>query len=152
MKLRRFALVGTALLLSWSRVATAQSISVSPASVGTLRITAAVAGQEPTAVVLSGGHYTLRMKKNQGIRTITARLNAPLPAGTTLTITLASPGGAAQSAGPVTLSTSARDVVTNIPNSNKNYSAATISYRIEATTDAGVIASRSVSVMLTLDN
>jgi hypothetical protein len=151
-KLRCFALVGTALLLAWSRVAAAQSINVSPSSVGTLRISAAVAGQEPTTVVLSGGTYTLKMKKNQGIRTITARLNTPLPAGTTLTITLASPGGAAQSTGPVALSTSSRDVVTNIPNSKKNYAAAAITYRLSATTDAGVVASRSVRVMLTLDN
>jgi hypothetical protein len=143
-------LVGLALLLAGSRVAPAQSITVTPGTTGPLVISTAVAGQQPVPVNAAGGTYQLRMKKNRGIGSITARLAAPLPAGTALFIQLASPGGTAQSAGVVQLGTSAQAVVTNLPNRNTSYPARAITYTFRATTAAGVVALRSASVILEL--
>ena len=144
-------LVGTALLLlAGSRASAAQTLTVNPTSTGPLTISTAVAGQEPAAVSASGGTYSVTLKKNQGIGSITARLSAPLPANTTLTITLASPGGAAVSTGPVSLTTSAQAVVTGLPNSNTSFSNKAISYSFTATSAAGVLALQSVSVVLAL--
>lgn len=125
------------------------SITVNPAMAGPLTISTAVAGQEPAGVGASGGTYTVFIKKNQPYSSITARLSAPLPAGTTLTITLASPTGSAVSAGPVNLTTSAQTVVSSIP-SNVTYSNVAINYSFTATSAAGVLALQSATVTLAL--
>lgn len=145
----RVTLLGTALLLVLGRAAAAQSITVNPASAGPLTVTSAVAGQQPKAVVVAGGTYQLRMRKGAGSR-IRAQLDTPLPPGTKLFITLVSPGGAAQSAGEVQLRTAPVNVITNIPNRNRNFAARAITYRLVATTAAGVLALRSVQVILAL--
>lgn len=150
MSSRLVALLGTALLLAGGRVVAAQSITVNPGSAGPLTIATAVAGQQPTSVVVGGGTYTLQMKKNKGFGSITAKLNTALPAGTTLWITLVSPGGTAQSMGAVQLSTAPASVITNIPNTSTNYSAKAITYSLDATTAAGVVALKSVGVTLAL--
>lgn len=152
MSTRALILLGTTLLLlAGGRVSAAQSassITVNPASAGPLTIATAVAGQQPTGVTAGGGSYTVFIKKNQGISSITARLGAPLPAGTTLTVTLASPSGAT-SAGPVDLATNAKTVVSNIP-TNQSYPNLAISYAFTATTAAGVLALQSATVILEL--
>ena len=152
MSTRALILLGSALLLlAGSRVSAAQSassISVAPSSTGPLTISTAVAGQEPTGVTAGGGSYTVFLKKNSGLSSITARLTTPLPAGTTLTITLASPGGAV-SAGPVDLTTSAKTVVSNIP-INLSFPNVPINYSFTATSAAGVLALQSATVMLEL--
>lgn len=150
MSSRFVALVGTTLLLVLGRVAAAQSITVNPGSAGPLTVTTAVAGQQPTSVQVGGGTYTLQMKKNKGIGSITARLSAALPPGTTLWIILASPGGGVQSMGAVPLTTSPQNVIANIPNLNTSYPASAITYTLNATTTAGVVALNSVSVILDL--
>lgn len=150
MSSRFSSLLGTTLLLFLGRVAAAQTIAVNPGSAGPLVVMTAVAGQQPAAVQLDGGTYTLQMRKNQGITRITARVSSALPAGTTLWITLVSPGGAAQSSGAVQLGTSAQSVITNIPNSNTTYAAKAITYTLDATTTAGVVALRSINVILDL--
>jgi hypothetical protein len=152
---RRFLTFGTVLLLLLvgSRVSAAQpnpTITVNPTVAGPLTISTAVAGQEPTGVAAGGGTYTLVLKKNRGIGTITARLSAPLPAGTTLSITLANPGGGATSVGAVQLNTSPQTVVVNLPNQNTTLSNKAITYSFTATSAAGVLALQSVIVNLDL--
>lgn len=152
MSTRALLLLGTTLLLlAGSRASAAQSassITVAPSAAGPLTITTAVAGQEPTGVTAGGGSYTVFIKKNAGVSSITARLTTPLPAGTTLTITLASPSGAV-STGPVDLTTSAKTVVSNIP-TNQTFPNVAINYSFTATSAAGVLALQSATVMLEL--
>lgn len=143
-------LCGATLLLFGGRVAAAQKITVVPASAGPLQISTAVAGQQPVPVTVAGGTYTLRMKKKGGFTRITAQLARPLPAGTSLWVTLESPGGGAQSAGMIRLSTAPVDAVTNIPSTNKTYTGCSISYQFRATTAAGVVALRTARVTLAL--
>lgn len=148
---RRLDLVlGTALLLlAGSGASAAQTLTVNPTSTGPLTISTAVAGQQPAAVSASGGTYTVSTPNRTTVTTITAQLSAPLPAGTTLSITLASPGGTAQSMGAVLLNTSPQAVVTTLPSKLNNKTAA-ITYSFTATTAAGVLALQSVSVVLAL--
>lgn len=149
---RPFLLFGiTLLLLASSGVGTAQSIKVNPTSTGPLTISSAVAGQQPNAVAgVSGGTYTFSLKNKGGLRTITARLSAPLPPGTTLSIALGSTGGGAVSAGAVQLTTSAVPVVTNLPNTRVTNASSTITYSFSASTAAGVVALRTANVTLAL--
>lgn len=145
MKLSALALCSATLILLTVRVAAAQStITVTP-SAGPVTVSTAVAGQQPAPVVAGGGTYTLRNKANAGSR-ITARLQAPLPSGTQLWITLGSAGGVV-STGAVLLTVVPQDVLTNVPSSGKRVSG-TISYSFNATTAAGVVALRSAVVML----
>ena len=154
MSSRLLLLLGTTLLLlAGSRVSAAQAtstITVAPAAAGPLTISTAVAGQEPTGVAASGGTYALSLKNNGGLYTITARLSAPLPAGTTLSINLANPGNGGQSAGTVSLTTSAQPVVVNLPTSKSSSSGNAISYSFNATSAAGVLALQSATVFLEL--
>jgi hypothetical protein len=125
--------------------AAAQTISVS-GNPSALRVTTAVAGSSPTAVSNSATTYSvtnlLLLPKK-----ITAKLNSAMPAGVTLTITLAAPAGAT-SIGPVTLTTAAQDVVQNI--GLGTFSNLAITYQLSATTAAGVVASASKTVTLTV--
>ena len=151
MSARSLLLLGTTLLLlSGSRVGGAQTLTVNPPTAGPLTISTAVAGQEPTGVAAGGGTYTVGLKKNKGVGTITARLSAPLPAGTTLSITLAAPGGGAQSVGAVQLSTSAQPVVINLPNQSTTYFNNAITYSFGANSSAGVLALQTATVILEL--
>ena len=145
---RLVALVGTALLLVGSRVSAAQTLSVVPLTASTLTVTSAVAGQQPTAVSGSGGTYAVVTLNKTAYTTITARLSAPLPANTTLSVTLASPGSGAVSMGAVQLTTSAQPVVTGLP-SRLNASGNSITYTFSATSAAGVL-SQPVSVIFAL--
>ena len=148
MSRRLLALFGTALLLVCSRASAAQSITVIPLAVGPFTVTSAVAGQEPTAVSGSGGTYTIVTPTNGKLTTITARLSAPLPANTTLSVTLASPGSGAQSLGAVSLTTTAQPVVTGLP-AKLNVAGSSITYTFTAQSAAGVF-SQPVSVVFAL--
>jgi hypothetical protein len=148
---RPLLLFGTALLLlAGSRVGAAQTLTVNPPTAGPLTINTAVAGQEPTGVAAGGGTYTVGVKKNKGITRITARLSAPLPAGTTLSITLAAPGGGALSVGAVQLTTSAQSVVTNLPDQSTTFFNNAITYSFNANSSAGVLALQTATVILEL--
>jgi hypothetical protein len=69
-----------------------------------------------------------------------------MPTGVTLTITLAVAAGATSS-GPVVLDVTARNVATNVNSSQLNQ---TITYNLSALASAGVVASQSRTVTLTL--
>ncbi len=118
------------------------SVSGNP---GALVINSATAGSDPNSVSDSSTTYALTTNENN--RKITAAIDSPMPAGTTLKITLAAPPGAT-SAGAVTLGTSAQDVVTGI--STLNTSGKTITYTFDATAAAGTVASQTRTVTLTV--
>jgi hypothetical protein len=92
-----------------------------------LVISTAAAGSAPTSVTADGGSYAITT--NEANKKITASLDAPLPAGIRLEISLAAPDGAA-SAGDVFLSTGSADLVIGI--SSLAASALPISYRLSA--------------------
>jgi hypothetical protein len=150
---RRLTLLGTTLLLAiGSRLSAAQAnstMAVNPATVGTIAISAAVAGQQPTAVVASGGSYDLSLKKNGGLYTITARLAAPLPPGASLSVSLASPGSGAQSLGSVVLTTTAQPVVTSLTTNKFTSTGSAVTYSFSSTSAVGVF-TQTVDVIFAL--
>ena len=115
---------------------------------GALAVTTATAGSEPDLDTDSSTTYAI--STNQSNRKITAAINSNVAAGLTLQINLADPDGAgsAVSAGDVTLSTSAADVVTSI--TTLAASAKTIAYTFSATVAAGVVGSTNKTVTLTV--
>jgi hypothetical protein len=110
-----------------------------------LHITTSVAGNTPVSVTSSGS--TLALTTNQTNAKITATLSAPMPAGVTLSASLAAPAGAA-SAGIKALGTTAVDLVTTI--THVNASALTLIYQLDATPAAGVVASSTRVVTYTI--
>ena len=95
------------LFVGWTTAARAQitfTVSGSPAP---FTITSAVAGSQPTAKTNGVTTYFVKTRTSSGPQKITARLNSPMPAGTTLTITMVPPAGAT-SLGPVSLDATAR--------------------------------------------
>lgn len=135
------------LALVTAGVARAQTISVSgnPAA---MKVQLAVAGSALTAVSNSVTTYTVHTSTSS-LQKITAQINSTMPAGVTLTITLAAPTGAT-SLGAIALSTTAQTVVTNIPkNSSSTHS---ITYVLSATEAAGVVTSRTRTVTFTVIN
>jgi hypothetical protein len=136
-----------ALLLLGARRAFAQPTSMSVSgNPGSLTITTAVAGSDPTSVSNSSTTYTTIKIKSNKPQKITAQIGSNMPANVTLTITLAAPAGSGTSVGPVALDITARNVVTNITG---NYTAA-ITYLLSATPAAGVIATQTRVVTFTL--
>jgi hypothetical protein len=109
-----------------------------------MNITTAAAGSQPVAVSNSSTTYTVSVLLPSKI---TARLGSNMPAGVTLTITLAAPT-AASSTGAVALDATARDVVTNVTNIVAETRG--ITYRLSALVSAGVISSRTAGVTLTI--
>ena len=112
-----------------------------------MNITTAVAGSEPTPIVNSATTYFVRAKRPSGTQKITARINAPMPANTTLTIQLGVPLNAI-SMGAVALDMTDRDILTNIEKLNGD--TFPITYTFSATVLAGVVPSQSRTVTLTM--
>jgi hypothetical protein len=98
-----------------------------------LVVSTATAGSAPTSVTMGGSSYAITT--NESNKKITAAIDAPLPGGVTLEVSLAAPSGAA-SADFVPLGTSGADLVTGI--SNTTATALPINYRLSATTSAQV--------------
>jgi hypothetical protein len=136
-----------ALLLLGSRRAFAQVIATS-GSPGSLTITTAIAGSDPTPVTNSSTTYTLTKVKSSSPQKITAQIGSNMPANVILSITLAVGAGLGTSVGPVNLDITARNVVTNITG---NYTAG-ITYLLSATPAAGVITTQTRVVTLTILN
>jgi hypothetical protein len=112
-----------------------------------LLVSAAVAGSQPTPVVNNSTTYRARTTNNGGPQKITGRINSNMAAGLTLTIEL-QPTTGATSLGPVTLSTTTRDLLTNLTNTANE--TRTITYTFSATVAAGVVAAASKTVTLTI--
>jgi hypothetical protein len=119
------------------------SVSGNPA---TMRITTAVAGAQPNSVIDASTTYSSDGKQNN--RHIVAQLNAPMPTGVTLMVTLDVPAGAT-SVPNVVLGTTAQTVAINIDQVKKGFTNQ-ITYTLSATPAAGVVPLQSRQVTLTL--
>jgi len=114
---------------------------------GTLNVSTATAGSEPDADSDNTTTYAITTNCGTDAKKITAVLDTAMPANTTLKITLAAPEGAT-SEGAITLTASAQDVVTAIDAVAS--SGHEISYELDATVAAGVVASANKTVTLTI--
>lgn len=143
---KRFALLAAGLSALGAQIVGAQTLNVS-GNPGLLRVSAAIAGSEPIAVVNSSTTYTVTTGNPNRFFRITAGLSAPMPVGVTLTASLAAPPGAI-SLGPVALDGIARDVVMDIP--RRTTATQAITYTLSATVAAGVIPNSTRTVTLTI--
>ncbi|MDB4873759.1 MAG: hypothetical protein JWM41_205 [Gemmatimonadetes bacterium] len=132
------ALTATAQQLS------AQTSSISVTSPSALSISAATAGGQPVGQSTTASYSVTVVG---GRKKITAQLEAPLPPGVTLTISLAAPSGAV-SLGSATLSTSSRDMVRYI--AIGQYTSLTVTLSLNASVSAGVVPFNYSHVVLTL--
>jgi hypothetical protein len=135
-----------AVLVLSARAAFAQTLTTA-GTPGLMRVSSAVAGSQPLPITVAGGTYTVTTPNPNRTYAITARLNANMPTGATMAITLAAPPGGT-SLGAVAMDVTARNVVTGIPrqtNSTQN-----ITYTFTATAAAGVVPLSSRTVTLTI--
>lgn len=117
------------------------SVSGAPA----LDIITAVAGSAPTSVTSSTNSWAVTT--NQTGAKITGSIASDMPAGLTLSATLAAPAGAT-SAGSQALSSTAVDLVTTI--TKLNASGLGLTYQLDATAAAGVVSSSTRLVTFTI--
>ncbi len=118
------------------------SVSGNPAA---LVISTATAGSEPDDV--TNNTTTYAVTTNGTSKKITGALDSAMPGNTTLQVNLTAPTGGS-SAGGVALTDSDADLVTGI--TQKAESGLTITYTLSATVSAGIVASDSRTVTLTL--
>lgn len=118
------------------------AVSGDPAA---LIVSTATAGSAPTDATDNSTDYDVTT--NESNKKITGVLDAAAPANTNLYVALAAPTGAS-SAGTVELTTSAADLVTGI--STLAESNHTITYTFSASIAAGIVASTTRTVTLTL--
>ena len=118
------------------------SVSGNPSA---LIVNSATAGSEPDAASDNSTSYAITT--NESSKKITGAINTAMPSNTSLKVTLVAPTGGT-SAGQVTLSTTAADLVTGI--STLAESGNTITYEFSATASAGVISSANKTVTLTV--
>jgi hypothetical protein len=112
---------------------------------GALTVSTATAGAEPDAA--TDNTTTYAVTTNGTNKKITGEVDVAMPANTTLEVSLVAPTGGS-SAGDVTLTTSAADLVTGV--TEKAESGLTVSYTFSATVAAGIVASDTRTVTLTL--
>ena len=110
-----------------------------------LVINSATPGSAPTSATSVGN--TWAVTTNQTGAKITASIASNMPAGLTLWATMGAPAGAT-SAGAKSLSTTAVDMVTTI--TKLAASALALSYQLDATAAAGVVASTTRVVTFTI--
>lgn len=113
-----------------------------------LTIASAIAGEQPQEVTDSLS--TCAITTNGANKRITASIDTAMPAYVTLKVHVAAPSGSGTSQGDVTLTTSAADVVTGI--SNVVDSSPTITYKLSATVQAGVLSTDTRTVTFTLSD
>jgi hypothetical protein len=118
------------------------SVSGNP---GALTVSTATAGSEPDDATDNSTTYAVTT--NGTNKKITGAINSAMPANTTLQVNLTAPTGGS-SAGAVTLTTTAADLVTGI--TQQAESGLTVTYTLSATVSAGVVASDTRTVTLTL--
>lgn len=135
-----------AVLVLCARAAFAQTLTTA-GTPGLMRVSSAVAGSEPMPITVAGGTYTIRTANPNRTYAITAQLNANMPTGSTMAISLAAPPGGT-SLGAVALDVTARNVVIGI---GRNVSSTqSITYTFTATAAAGVLPLSSRTVTLTV--
>jgi hypothetical protein len=111
----------------------------------TLTVTTAAAGAAPSSV--TNATATWAVTTNQSNAKITARIPTIMPAGVTLSSSLAAPTGAT-SAGFKPLTTVNVDLVTGITKVAQG--ALAVTYRIDATAAAGVVTAQARTVTYTI--
>jgi len=114
---------------------------------GALIVNSATAGSQPNEVKDTSTTYAITTNCKKNAKKITAAIDSAMPKKTTLKITLAAPTGGTTK-GQKTLSTSAVNVVTGIDAVAS--SGHQITYDFSATAAAGVVASNTRTVTLTL--
>ena len=113
-----------------------------------LTINSAVAGEQPENAIDSSSICAITT--NGANKRITASIDTAIPAYVTLKVNVAAPSGSGTSQGDVSLTTSASDVVTGI--SHLADSSLTITYKLSATVQAGVIPTDTRTVTFTLSD
>ena len=131
-----------ALLVGAGRADAQLSVSGNPS---TLRVQSATAGGLPLPATDGSTSYNLFLLSFSQHK-IVAQLNAPMPSGVTLSVSLGAPM-TGTSAGSVDLSTTARTVVSGITFA---FSGSSISYQLSATPAAGVVPPQSRTVTFTI--
>ena len=150
--LRAFALLALTATVAQAQTAT-QTVTFAVNAINqiaftgapSLTITTAVAGSAPTSVTDATSSWAVTT--NQTGAKITASIPAAMPTGLTLSASLAAPAGAT-SAGFQALGTTAVDVVTVITKLAQGSLA--VSYKLDATAAAGVVASSTRVVTYTI--
>lgn len=145
MKLVDRAVLVAMLQLMLPAVACAQAALSVSGNPGVLAVRTAVPGSPPESVSEQSTSYSLTSLTTTS--RVVGRLDQSLPAGVTLKVTLAAPGGAT-SLGAVTLTTLDQNLVRLILPGD--YSGLAIRYELSATTSAGTITVSSVAVTLTV--
>ncbi len=112
---------------------------------GALVISGATAGSAPTSV--TDATTTWAVSTNETNMKVTGGIDTAMPTGVTLSVELAAPTGATSQTSQV-LGTAAVDLVTGITEVNE--SGLTVTYTLDATSDAGVVASDTRTVTLTV--
>ncbi len=125
-------------------LSTINSISVS-GNPGALTVNAAVAGSQPTSATDSTTTYNLT--SNGTNQRITGAIDVAMPTGISLLTNLSAPSGAT-SAGFVSLTTTAKNLVTGITNVQQSNVA--IQYQLQATVAAGAQGPLTRTVTFTL--
>jgi hypothetical protein len=157
MKVSRSLIMSSLLVIAAAASAAAQTATqtvtlqvdainqISVAGTPSITISAAVAGGAPTSASSSGN--TWAVTTNQTGAKITASINSNMATGLTLSANLGAPAGGT-SAGLLSLSTGAVDLVTGI--TKLNQSGLSLSYQLDATSAAGVITSTTRVVTYTI--
>ena len=112
-----------------------------------LTIASAIAGEQPQEVTDSSS--TCAITTNGTNKRITASIDTAMPAYVTLKVNVAAPTGSGTSQGDVTLTTSASDVVTGMSHVADS---PTITYKLSATIQAGVLSTDTRTVTFTLSD
>ena len=161
MKRLKFLLLAAALALLSSGVALGADVSahvmtfdfqnineIEVTGTPNLTIASAIAGEQPQEVTDSSS--TCAITTNGANKRITANIDTAMPAYVTLKVNVAAPSGSGTSQGDVTLITSASNVVTGI--SHVADSSPTITYKLSATVQAGVLSTDTRTVTFTLSD
>ncbi len=129
----------------YSLIGLLDSLAVS-GNPSTLTINTAIAGQQPTSATDSSTTYSVSTLSL--VRSISGALNASMPSGLTLKVTLAAPmGGTSQ--GAVTLTTTSKTLVSNVTVLALQ-SGIGITYTLSATVNAAKVTNSSKVLTLTL--
>lgn len=110
-----------------------------------LSVNTATAGSAPTAASYSTGTWAITT--NQTGSKVTGSIGVAMPTGVTLSANLSTPSGGT-SAGAVSLGTVAADLVTGI--TKLNAASLGLTYTLNATAAAGVVASTTRTVTFTV--
>lgn len=108
-------------------------------------ISTATAGSNPPAVTNTSTTYSV---STVGTLTISGAINANLPTGTSLQVSLAAPSGGT-SQGLQTMSTTSQNLVTNVKAVSK-VSGLAITYQLTATADAAPVTNKTVTLTYTM--